>query len=55
MQQAQGVDRMDDLRARTVACSFVVLLAVLGFSAFASSNHAQPNTALTEALFGPAD
>jgi hypothetical protein len=55
MRHAQGVDQMDDLRARTVACAFVVLLAVLGLSAVASLNHAQPNTALTEALFGAAD
>ena len=55
MRHAPEVDHRDDLRARTAACAFVALLVVLGLSAFASLTHARPNTALTEALFGPAD
>ena len=41
-----------DIRAKTVIASFLALLAVLGLTALASLNHAEPNAALTTALFG---
>ena len=45
-------DTTMDLRAKMVMASFVALLGLLVLTAYASLNHAEPNAALTSALFG---
>lgn len=41
-----------DIRAKTVIATFLALLGLLALTAWASLGQAQPNTALTRALFG---
>ncbi len=41
-----------DQRAKTMIASFLALFGLLALTAIASINHAEPNSALTAALFG---
>lgn len=43
---------MMDARTKTVIASFMALFGILALAAWASLNQAQPNAALTRAVFG---